>query len=114
MTLIIWIGGASPYNMDYLYNSNIDFKLVTMDTYAASYDNFVTYANEPLILMNDISKLGYGILNSYRMHYTIPEPDTMKIVKWAIIAKSFCLSIWASSIKPNWYHALRYYIAHSI
>lgn len=124
MTLYIWIGGPTAYHMETLYNTNVDIKLITMDTYAPTYENFIEYASEPLVQINNVSKLGFGLLSSaykinpntdsdtiiFNLLNSTTQDTMMQITKWTKISNVGALSIWASIIPPSWYYGLYLYL----
>jgi hypothetical protein len=98
--LYVWIGVNTLY--DYRIYSASNIKLLSMDTYVDSYDNFINVATSSIIKLYNTSKLGFGLLTSQNM----PENDMMEVVEWCEVAKINTLSIWSNTISGYAYKAL--------
>ena len=59
LSLSVWIGGPTQYNMDMLFNSTI-VNIVTMSTYTTNYQNFIGIAGSLQTLTMNTSKLGFN------------------------------------------------------
>ena len=120
MTLTIWIGGSSPYDLPLLFNSG-SINLITMDTYYQPYTQFILTAGQLQVSVIDSAHLGFGILTDYnfpkQMRYPeyvnlddnsnyISADDMINITNWCILTKTNTLSLWASHVPPDWYMAL--------
>jgi len=110
LTLDIWIGGNTPYDMNRLYNSSV-VNLVTMDTYNTDYETFINLAAPLQTSMTDITKLGFGLLTNYGREFknninSTDVTDISGIVAWSVLSKVNQLSLWASHIPPEWYAPL--------
>jgi hypothetical protein len=105
LTLVVWIGGGTPYNMTTLFNT--DISLVTMDTYNCGYLDFISTASN-LESQNVDSNLGFGFYGYYPNNNT----EFFEIIKWLTDSynNTNIISIWASSILPQWYPGLYYFL----
>jgi hypothetical protein len=109
LSLNVWMGESSPYNMTLLY----DFpyvNLITMDTYVSTYDQFITIASS-LQISTDISRIGYGLW-TYAPNGIIDEKDMIAISEWLVLTKTSMVSLWASTIPPSWYTGISNFINH--
>jgi hypothetical protein len=111
MQLFVWIGGNVPYD-DRIYNDK-NLILITMDTYEATYNSFVSTASNEQMNMYDITKLGFGLETNcdFKDYENDTSSDINQIVNWSILTKSNSLSLWASHISPFWYYALHKYVS---
>lgn len=111
LTLNVWIGYDTPYD-DRIWNTTT-LNLVSMNTYTDTYDYFIYMAGSLQTSINDITRLGFGLLTNYGIEsemYSMNETEIMKIAKWSKISKVNTLSLWASHISPHWYNALYLFI----
>jgi len=63
LSLNLWIGGNTPYDNRILNVSNL--LLTTMSTYDNNYETFITTAEQLQVNINDVSRLGFGLLTNY-------------------------------------------------
>lgn len=113
LTLSVWIGGDTQYDMTTLFNTTM-LSFLTMDTYTDTYESFLSIATPLQTSINDISKLGFGLLTNYGYHVRAENDtntDITDIVQWSILTKSGPLSLWASHIPPTWYAPLSEYVS---
>jgi hypothetical protein len=117
VTLNVWIGGPTQYNMNALLNASA-VNLVTMDTYTNSYSSFINIATPLLTSMSDIKRLGFGLLTNYGSQFTnksfgtslYDDNDMVPIARWVSLVGIQPLSLWASNIPPEWYEPLLSYV----
>lgn len=125
LMLYVWIGGPTPYSMTRLQNTDIEIKLITMNTYASSYDQFIYSAADCITRSNSISNIGFGLLTIYEGQDTMNEhmygsfkqaalefdEVSMALVSgWAKTTKTHALSIWATNIPPTWWKSMYTYV----
>jgi hypothetical protein len=111
LLLSVWIGGDTIYDIRQLYETSVNIRLVTMQTYTSSYDSFISQANNELIRINNISRLDFGLLTDTISISLMSGPDIERIVDWLNVTGNRQLSIWASHISPTWYGGLKRFVS---
>eukprot|EP00732_Lithocolla_globosa_P002565 Lithocolla_globosa_v1_NODE_1719_length_2380_cov_8.299785.p1 type:complete len:374 gc:universal NODE_1719_length_2380_cov_8.299785:2323-1202(-) len=139
MTLQLWVGGPSQYNMGRLNDSPYVFPLQTMDTYRNSYSSWESAANS---FLNQVhaEKAGFGLLVSHGLKdlmdslvaygadrdlvmkkygkyieedpttYALSSEDMYRIAEYSRERGVDSLSLWASEIPVNWYGGLNDFV----
>ena len=127
LSLNLWIGGNTPYDFRILNVSNL--LLTTMNTYDNDYETFITTATQLQVNVNDVSRLGFGLLTNYGSYNVkqqihplnifehantkdtpIHSSDLANIVDWLALTQNTFLSLWTSHIDPLWHIPLNKFI----
>ena len=105
---------GTVYNQydDRIFNTTY-VNIITMNTYNADYDTFINTAAQLQTSINDISRIGLGMLTNYGSNMENPNNSTIDITDillWSKYAKINTISLWASHISPYFYIPLYDYL----
>ena len=92
VVLYVWVGGRTLYTESVFSAPNI--VVWSMNTYVDTYNHFVDVAAQDLALVDNTTRLGFGLLQSN----DVPEWDMINVVSWMRVAKVPMLNLWASNI----------------
>jgi hypothetical protein len=110
--LYIWINYGvnviEPFNISHLMTIH-NIVLLTMNTYNSDYNLFIETASSMIIHSKSFDRIGFGLL-TYDRTQVISEDSMMKIVAWLKVVNISLLSLWASTIPPNWFLPLNNYM----
>jgi len=110
--LYIWINYGvdviEPFNISHLMTIH-NIVLLTMNTYNSDYNLFIETASSMIIHSKSLDRIGFGLL-TYDRTQVISEDSMMKIVAWLKVVNISLLSLWASTIPPNWFLPLNNYM----
>lgn len=114
LTLNIWIGSDTLYDDRIFNNSNLI--LSTMNTYQTNYNEFIDIANSIQVNINNINRIGFGLLTNYGNYNNLKNIKNIKnkdnpinssdidnIINWLLLSKNSFLSLWSSHIDPSWH-----------
>ena len=112
--LYIWINyGVDvmiPFNVNHLMNIH-NIVLLTMNTYSSEYNSFIDTASSMIIHSKALDRIGFGLL-TYDRNQVISEDILLKIIKWLNVTNISLLSLWASTVPPNWYIPLSNFLSY--
>lgn len=117
LTLYVWIGGPTSYDMNRIFEGPKGMKLLTMSTYYATLHTiFIQMASYSIENINYLSRLGFGLLtysngamHDYNRNFSWPNDndETDKNIMWAANLNLTTYGLWASYIPPAWYVPLK-------
>lgn len=115
LTLYVWIGATTVFNLNILSEAMVDIKMITMDTYTDNYNAFIGQAGNTLIASSKPQNIGFGLLTNVdqiknKKGTFLNESDMINLASWTKISTAKSLSIWASIIPPQWFKGLKEYI----
>ena len=96
--------------------------LLTMDTYVASYEDFIVAAASQMISVRNSLNIGFGMLTSLlensrnstllteKKQINMDDDTIKKIIIWSRTTNTLGLSLWASTIQPSWFNGLKLYL----
>jgi len=111
--LYIWINYGvdviEPFNISHLMNIH-NIVLLTMNTYNNDYNMFIDVAASMIIHSKSFDRIGFGLL-TYDRSQVISEDILFKIITWLKVVNITLLSLWASTIPPNWFLPLNNFMS---
>lgn len=117
LTLFVWIGGPTIYELDRFKEESESLILITMSSYWLDYEQYTYLVDYSSTSINDISRFGYGLITYLHINekkYIRQNKDNMtdeliKIIDWSNDINIPTLVLWASKIPSSlWKSLIRY------